>query len=219
MAPLIFILLLAGAYVAFTVFAKKLRGKIAGWHDEAAARDYELDLTHRAPPSLQFDLFTAVGEPKVWTTVTKPGSNDSAMLYRFEVWTGDTKQKRRRTCAVIELPFAAPKTTLRPRSLQTAPARPTDGDDLLVGPASFDEMFRVQGSDAAFAAALLQPAVASWLQTAEARVGEIEFELRDTWLLCAGPKADDIDAMIDMLEWAQRFRDRMHAALQGQPLD
>lgn len=215
MVPIIVLLGVVAVVVALQLGARKLRAKMSTWSDEAAARGYVLDLTHRAPPALPFDLFTSVHDGKVWTTVTRPGSNDSAVFYKFEVPSGDVDHKFRRTCALIELPFSAPKIALRPRALQTVPAKPTDGADVLLGLAAFDDVFRLQTVDDEFARALFQSDFAAWLLTAAGRAGEVEFELRDSQLLCAGPKADSIDEMIDFLEWAQTVRDRAHASQPG----
>ncbi len=218
MGLLVVVALVVAVFIAVKVASAKIRNKVSSWHEQARIRGYELDLYHRPPPAQhRFDHFVATTDTKVWTTVARPGSADSAVLYKFELRSGDVDQKFRRSCALIELPFRIPKTVLRPRSLQTIPNQPADGDDVLLGHDDFDAAFRLQTNDSASADAMLGPDVAAWLLTAEARFGSVEFEMRDDWMLCACPKAEEIDELIDLLEWAQNLRDRLSVSVEAAP--
>lgn len=214
MVLLVVVALAVAAFAAVKVASAKLRNKVSRWHEQAQARGYELDLQHRPPPAQhRFDHFVATSDTKVWTTLTRSGSRDTAFLYKFELRSGDTGHKFRRSCALIELPFRIPKTVLRPRSLQTVPNQPADGEDHLLGHDEFDAAFRLQTNDPTSARTMVDSGMADWLLTAQARFGTVEFEMRDDWLLCVGPKADEINELIDFLEWTQNLRSRLSASV------
>lgn len=214
MVPLIILLVVVALAVAAKLKWNQLTAGVDEQHRLAAEQGYELVRADRAAPDTTLDLFTAVSDRKVKQTIERPGSPDSVFIYRFDVVREGVEQKQWTTCALVQLPFGAPKTLVRPHSRQTVPPTPTDGADLELGLERFDQAFRLQATDETFARNLLHDDFAAWLLTDEARVGEIEYEFRGEWLLCAAPRAEAVGEMLDLLHFAQAVRDRAAAAVQ-----
>lgn len=210
-----------GTFVVFVLVAavplggamwawKALSSHTSKWSESTSARGFDLQFEATGVLDMPFDIFQRVSDRRAWTQISRSGSNDRTFLYKFEV--GEDGQKQRRTCSLIEIDIESPHTVVRPHTLHTAPPGPADGVDVVIPSTAFSDVFRVQSADPAFAQRLLNTDITDWLLSPGGRVGTIEFEVRDRWLLVIGPKVASPEALMGFHDWSQQLRSRVRVS-------
>jgi hypothetical protein len=123
-------------------------------------------------------------------------------------YTENDAQEKRLSCAVAPLDVDVPATLFEPRTFFTSPEGFGELGELEIGPAAFREAFEVRGSDRAFAEALVDERMRTWLL----EVAGWGFELSGRWLLCYAPRTGARDAL-GVLQTLAGFVDHIPSAV------
>lgn len=172
----------------------------------AAEHHLVLDTDTTAPPRLSV---LSGQDSKVTRTLQRPGAPCRVFDFqrsRLEQGHDDEFEKKidRYTCALIELPFAAPQTLFGRESVTTKlTGRVGGARDIKIGHAAFDRRYTVRTLDEEFLRELMTEQTIAWFMFGDT-VGSTEFELRSGYLV-ARSKRRPISDYPAILDWAAEF--------------
>jgi hypothetical protein len=205
----VFVVVLAGVWFAASKHQQK---QLAAARALAASHGFEFDPSKKQPPPLGFNLFELGHTKQVSYHSWRPGSPDSMFQYDYTTGTGDDKRTHRRSCALVEVPFAAPHLTIGPEGFWSSIGRMVGVRDVEVESPTFNDRYRVSCHDERFAITLLDQHMIGWMLSPHSGGGSVKFEFGGRWMLCWGDRLDYAQ-LFGFLEWAQHARSVLPAVL------
>jgi hypothetical protein len=207
--PALFIALPIAVVVLVTALVQQNKKRtIARAEALALQHGFRLDAGSKDPPQQKFDLFDLGSSPKVSFQFWREGEHDSVFKYQYTTGSGDDRRTHHRTCALINLAFAAPHTKIGPEGFWSNLGRMVGMRDIEVESAGFNRRYRVTSDDDRFAIALLDHQMLAWLLSSESGGGTIKFEIWGSWLLCVSDQLE-LEQMFGFLDWGQSVRAHM----------
>lgn len=204
---IVLIIIVVGGQLAYRQVAARRRTAAA--LAATAATGLAVNTEVEDPPPLPFALFNRGHGRRVRNRMWDPKDpNASVFDYEFTVSSGTGSDSSSRTyhhtCAVYAVPFSSPNLGLSKQRFFDRIAVGFGGTDVQVGNPQFDELYRVQCKDDAFARALLDPQFVTFLLH-EGRADEIIIELAGSHVLVATTSRIEPTEFDDLLAWGHRL--------------
>lgn len=185
----------------------------------AAQRGYTVDVEKRNVPLDGFGLLDNGDSRYTTMRFSRTGSPNSVFQFTYKEQSsnsdgGSSTKTYHHTCAMVTLPFKAPRTTIGREGLFSKLARAVGRRDIEVESERFNKRFKVKGDDERFAVTLLDGEAINWFLREQDFAATADYELLGSWMLVEVSGKLDPNTMIDYLEWAVTVPEHFPTVLQ-----
>jgi hypothetical protein len=137
---------------------------------------------------------------------------DSVFDYRYTTGSGKNRRTWRFTCAIVAVPFSAPRLEIGPEGFWSGLGRLIGVRDVEIESPEFNDRYRVSCDDERFAVTLLDQRMITWMLSPESGSGSIRFEFLGTGLLCVSDPLP-LEQQPGFLNWAASIRNQLPTVL------